>query len=129
MKYIKLKQLANQWEEMTHTVLALKRIPVESLQNLLKETYEALVVFHKDELVPKEISKLFLGMEDFLYFASLMEEKEVGSGYYCYQKVHTIVKTLEDGFLNGDFGCDFPKLRIIDDFCIPFIFDFTTNVL
>ena len=129
MKYIKLKQLANQWEEMTHTVLALEQIPVENLQNLLKETYETLVVFHKDELVPKEISKLFLEMEDFLYFSSLMEEKEVESDYYCYRKVNAVIKTLEAGFLSGDFGCDFPKLRIIDDDKTPFIFDFTTNLL
>lgn len=129
MKCTKLKQLANQWEKMTHTVLALKQIPVENLQNLLKETYKTLVIFHKDELVPKVISKLFLEMEDFLYFSSLMEEKEVGIGYYCYEKVHTIVKALEEGFLNGDFGCEFPKLPIIDVCKAPFIFDFTTDVL
>ena len=129
MKYIKLKQLANQWEEMTHTVLALEQIPVENLQNLLKETYKTLVVFHKDELVPKEISKLFLEMEDFLYFSSLMEEKEVGIGYYYYEKVRDIIKALEEGFLNGDFGCEFPKLPIIDVYKAPFIFDFKTKEL
>ena len=129
MKYIKLKQLAYQWPEMTHTVLCLKEIPFESLQNLLKETYEALVVFHQDELVPKEISEIFLEMEDFLYFASLMEEKQVGSGYYCYRKVYTIVKTLEAGFLAGNFGCDFPKLRILNDNDTSFLIDFTTDIL
>ena len=127
--HIKLKQLASQWEQITHTVLELKQIPAASLQNLLKETYEALVVYHKNELVPKEISKIFLEMEDFIYFAFLMEEKEVESDYYCYRKVNAIIKTLEAGFLSGDFGCDFPKLRIIDDDKTPFIFDFTTNLL
>ncbi|MBE6789262.1 MAG: hypothetical protein E7539_06335 [Ruminococcaceae bacterium] len=129
MKHTKLKRLADKWEQMTHTVLALKEIHIPKLQGLLKETYSALVAFHNDELVPKEISKVFLEMEDFLYFAFLMEEKEVNTDYYCYRKVHAVVKALEKSFFCGDYGCDFPKLKIADDNKTPFIFDFETNLL
>ena len=68
-------------------------------------------------------------MEDFLYFAFIMEEKEVKCDYYCFQKVHSIVKALESGFLCGDYGCDFPKLQIAGDNNTHCIFDLETDFL
>lgn len=129
MEHKELKQLANKWEQMTHMVLDLKEIHSLKLQALLKETYALLRVFHKNELVPKEISKVFLEIQDFLYFASLMEEKEVNSDYYCYRKVYTIVKALKVGFFCGDYGCDFPKLRMVGDNEMSYVFDFEKNHL
>ena len=75
MELEKINNIISQWQEMTHTVFELKKLSLEDMQTLLKETYLILTTYHKDSLIPKEISKLFLEIEDFLYFSSLMEEK------------------------------------------------------
>jgi hypothetical protein len=75
------------------------------MQTLLKETYLILTTYHKDSLIPKEISKLFLEIEDFLYFSSLMEEKENGLGFYHWQELFHLVKALEKGFFEGKYSC------------------------
>ena len=114
MEFKELYDLAAEWQEMTAAVMDLKEISLSEMQGLLKDTYQALTAFHKDDLIPKEISKILLGMEDFLYFASLMEEKEVGTGFYHWREIYVISTALKSGFLEGAYECEFPKLQICD---------------
>lgn len=114
MEIEKINNIISQWQEMTHTVFELKKLSLEDMQSLLKETYLILTTYHKDSLIPKEISKLFLEIEDFLYFSSLMEEKENGLGFYHWQELFHLVKALEKGFFEGKYSCDYPKLIITD---------------
>lgn len=129
MKNNKLKELSATWKDATYRVLDLKEIHLSALQHLLKETYSVLLVFHKSESIPKEICKIFLEIKDFLYFASLMEENELGIDYYCYRRIDAIAKALEKGFFCGDYGCDFPNLTIVDDYNKAYVFDFEENSL
>ena len=77
--------IVDEWCEMTNIVLDLKELSFSKIQNLLKETYEILTEYHKEKLIPKEISKLLLEVDSFLYFTSLMEENEKGIDFYpCY---------------------------------------------
>lgn len=114
MKIEKVNNIISQWQKMTHTVLDLNTFSLKDMQALLKETYLVLTTYHKDSLIPKEISKLFLEIEDFLYFSSLMEEKERGLGYYHWQEIFHLIKSLEKGFFEGKYSCDYPKLIITD---------------
>lgn len=114
MELEKTKSIISQWQEMTHTVFEFKKLSLEDMQTLLKETYLILTTYHKDSLIPKEISKLFLEIEEFLYFSSLMEEKENGLGFYHWQELFHLVKALEKGFFEGKYSCDYPKLIITD---------------
>ena len=109
-----INSVIGKWEEMTHTVFELKNFSLEDMQTLLKETYLILTTYHKDSLIPKEISKLFLEIEGFLYFSSLMEEKENGFGFYHWQEIFHLIKALEKGFFEGKYSCDYPKLIITD---------------
>ncbi len=109
-----INSVIGKWQEMTHAVFELKKLSLEEVQVLLKETYLILTTYHKDSLIPKEISKLFLEIEDFLYFSSLMEEKENGLGFYHWQELFHLVKALEKGFFEGKYSCDYPKLIITD---------------
>ena len=109
-----INSVIGKWEEMTHTVFELKNFSLEDMQTLLKETYLILTTYHKESLIPKEISKLFLEIEDFLYFSSLMEEKENGLGFYHWQELFHLIKALEKGFFEGKYSCDYPKLIITD---------------
>lgn len=128
MKYTELEQLTSTWEAMTSAVLKLEKLSLPEMQVLLSETYQALRKFYQDKLVPKEISRILLGMEDFLYFAALMEEKEVGIDFYNYQCMSSIVAALKKGFFNADYGCDFPELKVLDKNNNEYLLNFETDI-
>lgn len=128
MNYTEIVQLTKTWETMTHTVLDLKKFSLLEMQTLLKDTYKTLILFHKDELVPKEISKLLLEMDNFLYFTSLMENKEVGIDFYNYQYIFSIVAALKKGFFKADYTCDFPELKLDNSDNIEILINFETDI-
>ena len=99
---------------MVSTVMDLKKIPLNELQELIKDTYNVFQFYCKESLVPKEISKLLLEMGDFLYFASIMEGIETERNFYFYQIIHVVIKSLEKGFLKGKYECDYPVLMVYD---------------
>ena len=128
MKYTELEQLTSTWEAMTSAVLKLEKLSRPEMQVLLSETYQALRKFYQDKLVPKEISKVLLGIDDFLYFASLMEEKDVGIDFYNYQYISSIVAALKKGFFEADYGCDFPELKVLDKNNNEYSINFETDI-
>ena len=112
MSYNEISLLIKEWKDITSVVMSLDELPRTKVQQLLKETYRMLTDYHKLGLVPKEIIALFLEMEDFLYFTSIMEGVEKEENFYNWQENFCIIKALEKGFLEGEYECDFPKLII-----------------
>lgn len=110
-----IRKVADHWSELSFDVLEMKRISPSEIQNLLKETYRILIAFHKKNLVPKGISRIFIEMDSFLYFASMIEENEDKMGFYHYKTIHSIVTALKKGFFSGEYGCEFPFIQIADD--------------
>ncbi len=129
MKQYDFELLLNEWRQMTATVLDLNEIPCNKLQLVLKESYKVLSAFQSDSLVPKEIAQLFLEMEEFLYFASVMEDNEKGTDYYNFRKLFLIIRAFKKGFFEGKYECDFPKLQLIGDNKNTFVFDFENGCL
>ena len=111
-----LRLIADKWDHMTMRVLNLQELPLAKLQVLLCDTYRVLTQIHKDSLVPKEVTRILLNIEEYLYFASLMEEKEVPEGYYCYRQLCSIINAFKAGFFNAEYPYAFPQLQILDDF-------------
>lgn len=108
-----LAAIADQWNTLTHTALDLEKIPAWILQNTLKDTYEALYFYHKEKLVPKELSKMLLEMENFLYFAPLMENEKQETDFYYYRIISFAASALQQGFFAGSYDCAFPVLKIL----------------
>ena len=124
MQDAELERIAREWDELTHTVLDLDKFALAEVQSLLKDTYTVLTVFHKEQFIPKGISKILLNMDEFLYFTSLMEEKEVGLDFYQYQLISSIVSTLKTGFFGAKYEYEFPRLKVKQGETDVFIFDF-----
>ena len=112
MEQTEVSRIARRWSRLSGVVLELKKIPEKQLQQLLKDSYEALYAYHQAELVPKAVASLMLEMGDFLYFASLMEEKEVTVDFYYYQAVDAVIQALKTGFFRGEYPCRFPLLQL-----------------
>ena len=129
MEHEELKRIAEQWDRMTLLTLNLQELSLAQMQVLLCDTYRALTQFHKDVLIPKEVTRILLNIEEYLYFASLMEEKEVPEGYYCYRQLYPIVNAIKDGFFNAKYVYAFPQLQIFDDFQNAHIINLERNFL
>ena len=129
MKNMDVNRLAEHWKSMTSVVLKVKEINFTALQGLLKETYALLCEFQKEALVPKMLCALFLEMESFLYFAFLMEDKEVDTDYYAYRQVDAVVRALKDGFFNGEYPVAYPALQLVDDTQKVRVFHFEKDML
>lgn len=114
MGYAELTRIAREWEEMIHIVLDLERFSFVEMQELLKETYIVLIAFHKEQFIPKGISKILLNMDSFLYFVSLIEGQEVAIGFYHYQALSAVVNALKKGFFESNYKYTYPKLQICD---------------
>lgn len=113
---------------MTDTVLDLEKFSLSEMQILLSDTYQVLRTYHKEDAAPKEVSNILLEMYEFLYFTSLMEEKEVGIDFYHYQYISSIVAALRKGFFESDYGCDFPELKIFDISNNEFLINFENDI-
>lgn len=124
-----LSDIVDFWEHLTYTVLDKKEIPQRHLLGAIKESYRILGEFCKHSAVPKEVTKLFLEMESFLYFAYLMEEKELETDYYQFRMVNAMVTALKDGFFNGEYPADFPNLQLVDDDKNMILFDLEKDCL
>ena len=128
MKNKELKQIAYNWKSMTDTVLDLEKFSLSEMQILLSDTYQVVRTYHKENVTPKEVSNILLEMYEFLYFTSLMEEKEVGVNFYQYQYISSIVAALRKGFFEADYRCEFPELKILDKNNNEFIINFENDI-
>lgn len=128
MENKELKQIAYNWKSMTDTVLDLEKFSLSEMQILLSDTYKALRTYHKEDAAPKEVSNILLEMYEFLYFTSLMEEKEVGVNFYQYQYISSIVAALRKGFFEADYDCDFPGLKVLDKDGNEIMINFETDI-
>lgn len=128
MENKELKQIAYNWKSMTDTVLDLEKFSLSEMQILLSDTYKALRTYHKENVAPKEVSNILLEMYEFLYFTSLMEEKEVGVNFYQYQYISSIVAALRKGFFEADYRCEFPELKILDKNNNEFMINFENDI-
>lgn len=128
MDVYKIKKLTQQWVSITLTILKKDDFPSDMFKNLLKESYKVLNQYHKDELIPKELSGLLLEMDSFLYFVSLITEKEGMTEIY-FPAIYMSVEGAKKGFLDGKYECEFPLLRVFDDDDNPLALDLENGCL
>ena len=103
MEIKQIIETTNKWENLIQAVLSLKPLDSFEFVSLLADTYKTIKSFDNKKEVPKEVCKLLITMDEWLYFASLMEEKEVGTDFYNYQATFCIVSAIKNGFFTGDY--------------------------
>ena len=96
-------KVIKKWENLIQAVLSLKPLDVSEFASLLADTYKIIKSLDNKKEVPKDVCKLLITMDEWLYFASLMEEKEVGTDFYNYQASYSIISAIKAGFFDGDY--------------------------
>jgi hypothetical protein len=109
-----IKQITKEWNQLIHRALDSNRIPSLEIRGLFRRTYEVLYYFHKDELIPKIVSEMILEMDRFLYFVTLIADKEFDDDLSLYQAADAIANALKNGFFDGNYECEYPFLKVID---------------
>ena len=120
--------ITREWKALTYKVLDKEPLSLPHLQSLLADTYSVLTSFHKNELVPKSVCKMLLATDEFLYFASMMEENENKLDFYHYQLISQITEGMKKGFFDGEYEETIPKLKIYTPEREPYVIDFEKDI-
>lgn len=123
-----IDSLITQWRAMTSAVVNLKEISKVEIQDLLKRTYKLLIQFHKSDLIPRELSKMLHAMNEFMYFAELMEKNEGKKDVYHYFYLLFVFNALTQGFFDGEYQYEFPRLNIITSAGYEYIINFDEDI-
>ena len=103
--------LCDEWSTLIDATLTLEEITKDGLQELIKDTYEVLYKYHKDTFVHKDVAKLVIRMKEFLYFSKIVEDDDETDLSFV-SRVFEIIGALENGFFEGEYKYEFPKLAV-----------------
>ncbi|MBQ4066557.1 MAG: hypothetical protein IJD22_02815 [Clostridia bacterium] len=98
-----ITEAVTEWEELARSVLELREIQVSQIEGVLKKTYAIIRELCSGALVPKELCRLMLSAEEFLYLASLMEKNEKQMNYYHFIGTYLMVAAMKNGLFEGCF--------------------------
>lgn len=100
----RIAKIINGWDQATNKVLELEPISQKEMQELIKDTRRIVQDHCKHSFVPKQFVELFIEMEEFLFFASMIEEKEKGIDFYDFQDIFNAVHNIVFEFLDEDIN-------------------------
>ena len=127
MEHEKAEQIACDWERMAYTARFYKKVPLERMRILFKDTYEILTRFHKDAFMPKALAKILMNMDLFLYLVSMSEGPQegcaVGIVFEHYAVIYDMISALKTGFFAGKYESEFPVLCVADCHKDTYLFD------
>ena len=103
----KIEKLSCEWHEITDKVIEFQEIDLLRLQELFQNSYDVMEAFRKDQLIPKEISKLFLEMNDFAWWVYDLDKTPL---HEFYQGILTLISALNEHF----FVCDYDVKAITE---------------
>lgn len=111
MEIRKIEDLIYDWQAFTNDVIRFENIDFKKLQKLFRETYNVLEEFSKEKLVPKQISKLLIEMNDFGWWVSDLDDTPL---HEFYQELLSLITGLNKYFLTRDYDVETLK-RTIDN--------------
>lgn len=107
----KFEQLHDDWFNITDKVIRLEEVDRLQLQKLFRESFDVIEEFNKQELVPKQISKLLLDIQDFYWWVMKLEDTPL---HAFYQDIGELFWDLSTYFLTRDY--DVKKIeKMIDE--------------
>lgn len=106
MEIRKIDNLSYEWHTVTGEVIGFEKIDFKRLHKLFKESFDVIEEFSKEKLVPKEISKLLIEINDFGWWVSDLDETPL---HEFYQEIINLVSALKKYFLTRD--CDVEAIK------------------
>lgn len=111
MEIKKIEQLHDDWFNITDKVIRFEEVDRLQLQKLFSESFDVIEEFSKEALVPKQISKLLLDIQDFYWWVMTLEDTPL---HAFYQDIGNLFWDLSTYFLTRDY--DVRKIeKMIDE--------------
>ena len=88
------------FEALTASLLDTKKQKAAEIAPLLADTAAVTKEYAEGEFIPKELCKLLMSIDDYLYFATFIEDGQL-LDFYCYQAVSNIVTSIKDRLFEG----------------------------
>ena len=104
--YSEIINLKKKADELTSSLLDLKKQKLSEIAEVLADTAAVTKEYAEGEFIPKELCKLLMSIDDYLYFATFIEDGQL-LDFYCYQAVSNIASAIKKGLFEGDFECIF----------------------
>ena len=104
--YSEIISLKKKADELTSSLLDLKKQELSEIAEVLADTAAVTKEYAEGEFIPKELCKLLMSIDDYLCFATFIEDGQL-LDFYCYQAVSNIASAIKKGLFEGDFECIF----------------------
>ena len=98
--YSEIINLKKKADELTSSLLDLKKQELSEIAEVLADTAAVTKEYAEGEFIPKELCKLLMSIDDYLYFATFIEDGQL-LDFYCYQAVSNIVTSIKDRLFEG----------------------------
>ena len=119
--------IAYVWERMGATVSCSGRVPLKKMQRLLRETYKALTLFHKENAIPKGLACILLSMDEYLrqawQFIHYAQGDAEAIAWRQYGLLYDMVQSLKEAFFHGEYNTPYPVLSVYDSSKNMYLFD------
>ena len=106
MEINEIQKVADEWNKVTWVVIEFKDPGVDKIGKLFQKTCEIIEEYHKENLVPKEISSMLLEMYDFGRWVCDLHETPLHNRY---QEIVSLIFDLNNCFLTGNY--DFENIK------------------
>ncbi len=128
-----IEGFAQRWTDLTgkiiDKVVGIDGISKVEAQELLLETYEKFYLLQKEEMVPKETTRIILAMNSFMDMLIRYEEEDELTDFCQFHEIYPIIDALQQGFLRSNYKAEFPKLAVRDLKGNEFIIDLKNDQL
>lgn len=96
---MEIKKFIQEWHTITDEVIEFKNIDISNLQKMFRETLNIIKEFRDENLIPKEISKLLLEINNFGWWVSELGDTPL-HGHY--QEIVSLIYTLNKYFFTNE---------------------------
>ena len=107
-----IMNLTEKWENATRDVLTKRTIVISDMQSLIRDTYKTYYEYHDKEMMPKEMGKLSMSMNQFLDFLVRIFLQDVYDDNVYHDTFCFIAEAIEYGFYKGKYKYNYPMLKV-----------------
>lgn len=112
-----IRNLSNQWKELSNELIHEKEINIQKTEDALRETYRICTIYHDNNIALKNMCEVFIDIDKYLDYvldAYNIDEYSSPSDTAVYDSIGYIIDVIKGGFYNGEYEHSFPKLQFED---------------
>ena len=127
-----VKNLAHEWDRAALIMLREEEYSIRQVERLLNETYRICTEYCTNDMVPKDICKVFLNIQWFWEIATdVYKNNDPTTSSDCadIDAIDYILDAIEHGFYAGKYDYAYPQIAVTDNKKRVHIYDLNKSFL